>query len=794
MTTNCTSKHIEEFCSVFVSLNMNLSPASGPTIDAALLGEINDYTDLSFKITSYLKTIGIPILNPSEWVVASVTVDKSSSGVVTNVRLVDGVWMEYSTKYLGAGPASGFYDTQIGKEYYNVNGIPISSWNDKIARNILVERSFLLSEYQALNSGTRFINNNGLPEDVSGITTAEFVKNHSPGLPDPNVEFGEYFYTSRELFEEFDKVKNADSIKGLFNDTGTYFDVLSAVGSRFGKLFVANSIWGTQYLNIDSGYGTKEKLTSNGISVPDSAISSSVTKDYSAGYTTEYQLVTRTPGRYRRDQQEAISNTTNNYYVNPSGTFKHGKVLLGSKLEFDDLYDVRFMAWSIVKDHPIFQELGAAYAIQKYATVIDEGVSALYDMEHLQGYTWYKGAQEALQGEDFLQNAEDSLFNHSAATVLPNNINFDDAVTAWENYRRFWYSTTADSYPITQQGDASDNLYPDTFGFENFGTAAKPLGSRTWTISGVANLNYIPGSTQSRDFGYTGDNATASIASKVGIEQTEGIILADYGPIPFPSISIEANINGAENFIDLSNSTLAKGGTQLGGVAAINYSEIRSRAWDVFDSAVNTINDHGNKRTGSATTCFWSGVQDPNMIYTSNSAALDSDGNRKNNSELTESEQRTTINEKVAVHRREHVQNCKSSFGSVEPDSQAYRLNRHLFHKVSTLSWYEGYVYDSEKQGVRVLWREGGKNYAQFYPYVFNCGQPHSVPFIETISFSLVNELYQLTDEQMRFLESLSITINDGKMNAKYAFSEKSSTPDFRGMDAAKVSLQNVIR
>ena len=68
------------------------------------------------------------------------------------------------------------------------------------------------------------------------------------------------------------------------------------------------------------------------------------------------------------------------------------------------------------------------------------------------------------------------------------------------------------------------------------------------------------------------------------------------------------------------------------------------------------------------------------------------------------------------------------------------------------------------------------------------------MPFIETISFSLVNELYSLTENQMKFLEALSITINDGKMNAKYSFSEKSSTPDFRGMDAAKVSLQNLIR
>ena len=794
-TELCTKKNIEAFCSRFVSLNINLSPASGPTIDASLLGEIDDYTNLGFKITNYIKTLGIPILNPSMWVVASVSIEKSSSGVVTNVRLIDSVWMEYSTTFLTAGPADGFYDKYIGREFFNISGIPMSQF-DGVPRNILVDRIFLLYYYNKLNTGQMYIDSSGIPRDVSTLSPSvkpeDFVKNHSPGLPDPSVEFGEHYYTSGELFAYFNQVENTDGIRGVFNDSGTYFDVLSAVGSRFGKLFVANSIYGIKYLNIDQGYGTKEKLTNNGIAVPDSAISSSVTKDYSAGYTTEYQLITRTPGRYRRDYQDTSQNTTNNFYINNSGTFNYGDVSLSNTFRFNDLYDVGSLAWYIIKDHPIFAELGAAYAIQKYGEPIDEGVKELYDMDHLSAYTWYKGAETALRNEDFIENADLALFNSNLK-----EIDFDEAVTAWENDQRFWYATQAREYtgstnPITQQGDAANNFFPDTFGFENFGTAAKPMGSRSWTVDGTPSLSFASGRTSARDFGYLGEGAADTIASIIGINESFGIILADYGPIPFPTISTEANLNGVENFIDLSNSTRAKGGTQFGGIAAINYSELFQRANALYNEVVETINYHGSKRNARGTTAYWSGVRDPDMIYTGNNSSLDSDGKRKMVSELTEQEQMETINEKIAVHRRQHIQNCKSTF-SEPPDSEAYKLNRHKFHKVNNLSWYEGRVFNQE-QAAKILYRENNVNYLRQYPFGFSCGQPYSVPFIETLSFSLVNELYSLTSEQVRFLESLSITINDGKMNAKYAFSEKSSTPDFRGMDAAKVSLQNVIR
>ena len=224
----------------------------------------------------------------------------------------------------------------------------------------------------------------------------------------------------------------------------------------------------------------------------------------------------------------------------------------------------------------------------------------------------------------------------------------------------------------------------------------------------------------------------------------------------------------------------------------VKYSTLYQRAQNLYQSAVDTINNHGEKRNGGRTRAFWSGVRDPDLFWGGNNSALGEDDLRKNAGSLTEEEQIETINEKIAVSRREHTQKCKSNFQE-EPDSEAYRLNRHKFHKVNNLAWYEGIAYNQE-QAAKVLWRENNHNYIQRPPFGFSCGQPNSIPFIETISFSLVNELYSLTEDQMKFLEALSITINDGKMNAKYSFSEKSSTPDFRGMDAAKVSLQNVIR
>ena len=69
-----------------------------------------------------------------------------------------------------------------------------------------------------------------------------------------------------------------------------------------------------------------------------------------------------------------------------------------------------------------------------------------------------------------------------------------------------------------------------------------------------------------------------------------------------------------------------------------------------------------------------------------------------------------------------------------------------------------------------------------------NCGG--EIESLDKVSFTLINSLYAGSLED---LENLSITINAGKLRASYTFSKKVIIPDFKGLAAADVKLQNLI-
>ena len=561
-------------------------------------------------------------------------------------------------------------------------------------------------------------------------------------------------------------------------------------------MFVANSIWGTGYIDLYSDYGKISVLNDAGITIPEEAIESSESKDYSSGYSANFKRVTKTPGRYHRDQGSTgttiINNINNNYEASPQGTFYSGRVGLDSEIDLTDEYEEDELVWNMIKDHPIIDEFGAALAIRE-ADRLDDRVAKYYEDQLSGGREWYKGVEAELANADFKALVKDHLRldKESDNTI-------DAQITAWENKGRFWYATRADtesggSKEISLQGQSDDDIYPQSFGFENFGTAKRPLGTKNWTLSGTGSLFFCPWNASKRDFGFASAGAQDTMESVLGVDENRGAVVVDYGSIPFPmNIEEDVSIGSDQNFIDTSRSVLDENKAAFGGVAGIKYQSLKTKVDKLCDSVKNQIEIQGAKRASRRTYAFWSGIKDPTLIFTGGKQALDEDGNRLNNSQKTTQQQQDTINERASVFRKMKVHSC----GPDIPED-ASKVNRHVFHDVTTMAWHLDTLYRSNENVVKTIeLNDGGVPLVRNWPFISNadCLDTIEVPFIESLEFSLINSFYEMNEQKYKYLESLSINIVDGKVTSKYSFSQKSSTPNLKQLNSSGVRLKNLMK
>ena len=319
---SCTTKNIDEFCNNFLSLNINLGGASGPTLECQILGE-PDYTKshelIVEGVKQKLEQANIPITG--EWKLLSVSTDKNSGGIITTVRMIDSVWAKANSMHIGVNGESGG-DIMLGTEFFHIAGVPVGGYG--VPGEAIISRSTLLAWYNYLNRGTHYITTTGsIAPKPSNLTSKEFLATYMPGIPHPNVEFGSFYYTPKQLFAavstalgvqapQNSSTASSDDLPavnfyGLYNLSGKVFDVMSQIGNTFGFLYVHNSFWGSRYLNLDGNIGKIDVLTDAGISAPDSSVASSFEIDYSSGLTWNATKITKMPGRYKRDIPDSRS-------------------------------------------------------------------------------------------------------------------------------------------------------------------------------------------------------------------------------------------------------------------------------------------------------------------------------------------------------------------------------------------------------------------------------------------------------------------------------------------------------
>jgi hypothetical protein len=850
---SCINKNLDSLCNKFVSLNINLSPTGGPTIDCELIGEPNgNPVEVASGIVNELNNLDLPIpLGP--WVVTSIKTAKSSSGIVTSVRAVDSVWLDYNSKLLGVQGSSGG-DVILGEEYFHIQGIPVGK---NLGRGeIIIKGDLLRQYYRNFNNGTKYINADGNIVSQSSLSAKQFLESYSYSLPNPFIEFGSFYYKFEDLIKET-KVNNASGIYGLYNESGSFFDVLSSIGASFGKLFVANSMYGATFVDLASNIGKLEVLENAGISVPESAVNSAKEIDFASGYTIEATRINKMPGRYKNqsdldddidsDDGRAISDTNRNgskfcsveQYTNSQGSSRGGIVDASKIYRRDKQYDEyewkkSDLAWAIFKQTNLGKEYCAAANIKKRVLddigtkpVDQDFYKEIHDKETIRDndnqnvavhYEVYTGFGEDIDLEQWdnaayyldqpQKDAEESLTSEDETIDYSN-----ECLQYHLDYNRFqfcthFYNESGRRSPQYGNGAllASGTKNADQYGnsvlnhcpFSNFGSRYFNLGSKQWWAEGGAGVNFIECSTSlsQTPFAPAKSEDKTNIAqffdmTNVDFDEQQGVIILDFGQNPMPDFNFDYDLDGVENFIDMG-SPVHVNGESTSGVAFIRWDGtggLLKRARDTLSSLENTIDDMIGSNPSRPVKLGYSGMKSMDISGMGHRSGDGRFGDSLYDNK-TEEDQIDNINPEIKAIRKYNSTTC---INHTNEGTGAEKLNRKHFNSIVDYAWTEGVLNAETKKynqlPVRYLDADGK---SEVYGYNDLCSNANSVPYLQKISFTLINELY--TNFDPKYLESLSVNIIDGKVIASYTFSEKSLLPDYKGMNAMKVKMQNSIR
>lgn len=633
---------------------------------------------------------------------------------------------------------------------------------------------------------------------------------------------------------------------GVFNNTGSYYSVINSIVNTFGWTYVPScALGGHAFINPTGDFGKIDVLTNAGISVPNNAVAASEVRDYSAGYAQGSFLSIKRPGREQdidKTKQEQAPSTrycADSEYEPGDETLKTVDVLKRvstSGLEINAADCI----WRFVSDFPIFYELGLAMWIEENGTKAEgnqetwlkdiydktpdeyvfytncDGITQINPIEILSNL-WFNYGPLSYSFGDFRSGTIDEAISRALSDI--NIAGKIDVLMA--NVNRFAYTDKIESEPISMSGDvvnpdangykkleemtASEKFFQatgwsggsqETFSFSHYGTQRYNFGTKTWSSSS-GSVGYIDVSSSDaigsspfsdfKEFGYGSINefldtnvpqrSNDGFSDEAG--QDFGIIVVDQGPNIISSFG-EGNYGIAGNEIFLDQNPSLEGG--LGVVAAmkpLNRSgDLLSKA-NSFLGEVKGVLETSVSANQEVTKVAWHGVPEEICWDSRDDANIGS-----------ENESNGPSKEEVNETAQEY---CDAY------DSNKWEITR----KARTLKGTNPGVVHPNKQlhTFNIQWSLGNDNNTLYYlddnsraqSLAYNNTKSVSVPYLDKISFSLINDFYDLSGK-MHLLENVSINVLDGKLTTTYTFSQKVQSPDFAGVFGGKVAFQNMVR
>tara|TARA_A100001015_G_scaffold312893_1_gene418955 strand:+ start:2829 stop:5228 length:2400 start_codon:yes stop_codon:yes gene_type:complete len=798
--SSCVTKYIDEFCENFLSLNVSFGPESDLLIEVESLGdkEIPINSDVFQK---YLPgTIKFELLQK--------TTKKSSGGVVTSCRYGDPVAREFKTHTIGTLEAGG--DVIIGQEYFMVTGMPnVNSRSNRTNLNFLKRALDYRRIHAVLDRKTdvlvRALNEAGRIVSVEKGGGAE--KLHVPGYPDPNIEFGQWLYGFAEFqnktktqFYNFKTnvlgaTKEAAGLPnlllppGLYSDSGTIQSVGNSILGGTGGIMVASSLFsqiGPVIIDASQDLGKIKVLDDAGIYIPDEAESSSVSISYTDSYSSGAQVLSKTTGRLpdnRPEEMGAMSGdfetiqTTSQVYQDSSERAGRGyttTVFNPLRVENEDR---ETYVWLNIRDLGVVREYGLALALENHGTLVDDKKY----IESLFGEPWTKDGRKTYSDAEVAITENDPLTAVREEKLSDADENVNETLFSFKlsNYNRYHFVNESFDHFSSEGGTEED---PDLIGFTNFGLANDPRGSKTWASKSGGNISFIEFDTSFQDspFGelkvsedFQGVGSFYNFCQKTGVtssdKATAGKIMLDFGPVIEPTFAgLDEDYTKYENLIDFSPSNFATGETIFGGLA----SAATEKLGEIVDRVIakyENIYDDLLKQNPSET----SGVKanGPEQYEKIGSARIPSQ---------KQGEVSGYWSSRKIPRRGPYMSGCRSN---------SARFNRS--DSFSTVSFTTELTEDGN-----AIYYNGGDQGVSHLAVDRTCKNQVDIPYLEKRSFTLINQLYdfEANPHHLRFLESASINVNNGKLIANYTFSQKIYIPNFTKLGEGMASRRNLFR
>lgn len=792
---SCVTKNIDEFCNKFLSLNLNFGMESELTIEVESLG------DTEIPINSEELQRYIP--GTSKFELLQRTIKKSSSGVTTNCRYGDPIARRFKNVTVGTIQTGGDY--LIGSEYFTIPGVPTYHGN---VRNFTVSANNYKSYwYPKLDKKqgryNKFLNSSGFLENIPDDDDKNNL--NVPGYPDPYVEFGQWLYTWRDFsnltnFTYFDHTsgnlysgdfyRGAAWPQGLYSDSGTFQSVANGLLSGTNKIMIGSSLLGGfTVIDASQSLGQIGVLDDVGITIPNEAQSSSVSKSWADSYSSGAQVVTSTTGRLpdiKQQQMGAMVNEDGDL----SDTVKEpqdreetsgSSYTLTAYNAFGDLTDAdrQTYIWLNIKNSGLVKEYGTALLISEEGTE----VSNVNFIENAYGKSWtsdgrkvYYNAEAAMNSSDPVEKVRTTLFSEVEANI--NESLFSSKVS---NYNRFYQvSSPAAGKQWSARGATEDEQ--DLIGFDNFGPSDKPRGNKNFRSPSGGNINFYDYDMALTNSPFSelklSDNAS-EIGNLRNLFQGDGasgagVVLVDFGAVIEPTFSgAQKSFNKHETIFDFTTSNFNSDETILGGVASVNPSKLLA----MVDEVIGEYAD------------IYDSMKDQNPTQPESISSY--------GSELYDKES------EMIKHGDEDDANASGYWGSRKifrkgPTITGCRSSQDVMNRSDSFSSVQYTTEVTNYNERETLWSGGDQAGAEKAFYMVNrtCQNQVYVPYIEKRTFTLINQLYDFNSrpDHMRYLESASINVNNGKLTANYTFSQKMYIPNYSKVAEGIASVKNLLK
>jgi hypothetical protein len=747
-----------------------------------------------------------------------------------------------------------------------MQGVFVGDNNTRSPKTFLMPRSRLVSWYDLLNTGHYYIDEDGaIQEKPRDMTAKEFLSEYSTSLVNPSIEYGNAFYRRYNLKKSISdalkdedqktayKVTNLDetfAVNGLFNDTGSLWEIIELHSRMQGRVPICNSIWGIGSVDDISDAEWNEEI-------PVSSVSSSVDTDLMGGRGQNIIQSSKIPGRYPNDKNndaESGKDTKTWLYngnlarrttdgINFGGSLNHRMYqATGNDTYSAYIADPALFGLAVLSQTQIFSEAVTIWKMCKdnFVEVAERFEDSPNWHFHKQFHPWLVSEK----GDNWLRVplTEDGKERKNPTNeevisacrwalgvgewsdrapgyfdaLWPNGYNapsnnVQKVINFWSEYSRYYfeekftdeYFRTTYGFPYGDTESYSSGQSKNYVALQIFGSQQINQGTKSWNVDGEGSLMWIDATTKFKDSPFWRFNSNTSNAADLAEEEA----------------SAGANdqmyrVMGNALLIRIQNLTTGEWNGQqyafvdMGAASVPTFEDVlhpyKDTVWFEVDNLRSdeyhkiSSSDGGYYKYGAAH--FNGDIEDALQSLHSKMSAWASYQEDKDSTQhfysIGEKEtDLSKVNMSGSLNDSSSEEDQKSFINPRVRNNRITRSNQVMNCSHPINMDYELYninsEYSSSDSNSLVLTEEGWEQLS-ILKSITNDQCPDFS--INRKSFSLINELYALNQTDIKALESINFSVQGGTLKVDYSFSNAQIIPDYRSLIGARFAFNKIVK